>query len=265
MTLPIISPELASSADGPFIVSVSKQSHQARVTDNHCHSRGQLLGAIQGLISVDAGKCRWVVPATHGVWIPPDVQHGLLNSHGPFRGWSVYVARSACTPLPAKPSILELSGLLREAIARTTLWQNKELDPAQIRLAQVVIDEIRTMRKVPLGLPMPEERRLLKIAMALCANPGDNRSMEEWAIWAGVSSRTLRRYFASETGFNFTEWRQRVRLLKALEMLAAGKQITEISLELSYESVSAFIALFRRTFAMTPGQYRDMIRGENFR
>lgn len=243
-------------------MTVSKHSRVVRATDSHSHSRGQFLGAIQGLISIDAGGCRWVVPATHGVWIPPEVQHSLLRSHGPFTGWSVYITKSECTCLPGKACILELSGLLREAIARMTLWENRELEPAQIRLAKVVLDEIRTVRKVSLGLPMPKDTRILKIAMALSDNPGDERREEDWAVWAGVSPRTLRRRFTNETGFNFTEWRQRVRLLRALEMLAAGKQITEISLELSYESVSAFIALFRRTFGTSPGNYKDMIRGK---
>ena len=53
----------------------------------------------------------------------------------------------------------------------------------------------------------------------------------------------------------FTEWRQRVRLLRALEMLAADMSVTRVALELGYENVSAFIALFRRTFGVTPGRY----------
>lgn len=259
MTLPMISPELASSEDAPVILSVARESHDVRVTESHCHSRGQLLGAIQGLISIDAGESKWVVPATYGVWIPPKTPHSLLGSQGPFKGWSVYVTRSACTHLPDKPCVIELSGLLREAITRTILWTNTQLEPAQIHLANVILDEIRTLPKASLGLPMPKDARLLRIALALSDNPSDSRQLKDWAAWAGVSQRTLRRRFSSETGFNFIEWRQRVRLLRSLEMLAAGKQITEISLDLGYENVSAFIALFRRTFGTTPGNYKRVI------
>ena len=38
-------------------------------------------------------------------------------------------------------------------------------------------------------------------------------------------------------------------------MLAEGLPITTISLELGYRNVSAFIALFQRTFGVTPGRY----------
>ena len=78
-------------------------------------------------------------------------------------------------------------------------------------------------------------------------------------MWAGIAPRTLTRRFVAETGFSFTEWRQRVRLLKALEMLAAGKSVTTISLDLGYGNVSAFIALFRRTFGVTPGRYEALM------
>ncbi len=61
----------ASSTDGPSIVAVMRGGLEPRVTERHSHERGQLLGATQGLLSVDAGDSQWVVPATHAVWIPP--------------------------------------------------------------------------------------------------------------------------------------------------------------------------------------------------
>lgn len=263
MNTPMISPDKASSEAEPFILSVVVESDKMRTTGPHCHSRGQLLGAIQGLISIDADGSRWVVPATHAVWIPPYVSHSLLGSHGPFKGWSVYVAKSACADLPDKPYILELSGLLRETVARMTKWQNTVLEPAQVHLSYVFLHEIRTMPRVGLGLPMPKKPQLLRIALALANEPGNDKRMTDWANWAGISPRSLTRNFIRDTGFTFTEWRQRVRLLIALEMLASGKQVTEISLDLGYDNVSAFITLFRRIFGTTPGNYKEMMRGKH--
>ena len=124
---------------------------------------------------------------------------------------------------------------------------------------KAILDEIRSLPEEFLGLPMPQDARLLRIAAALSDRPDDERRMEEWAMWAGIAPRTLTRRFVAETGFSFTEWRQRVRLLKALEMLAAGKSVTTISLDLGYGNVSAFIALFRRTFGVTPGRYEALM------
>lgn len=183
------------------------------------------------------------------------VPHGL-RSHGPYSGWSVYVSAKACGELPDKPSVLSMTNLLREAITRAAAWQGVELNASQKRLAGVILDEIGSLPGVNLGLPMPQDSRLLRIAQALSANPDDGRRLEEWAAWAGMSSRTLTRRFRAETGFSFNEWRQRIRLLRALELLAAGKPVTAIALDLGYDNVSAFIALFRRMFGTTPGRYK---------
>ncbi|OVZ62416.1 AraC family transcriptional regulator [Pigmentiphaga sp. NML080357] len=245
----------ASADDGPPVLAVSRRTGAVRLTRRHRHGRGQLLGAMQGLLSVEAGGSRWVVPATHAVWIPPGVPHGA-RSHGPFAGWSVYVVPSACRDLPRQPCLLAVSGLLREAAARASSWTaGAPLDAAQLRVAGVILDEIRSSPHETLGLPMPRDERLLKIARALSDRPDDDRRLEEWAAWAAVAPRTLTRRFRVETGFSFTAWRQRVRLLRAMEMLAAGKAVTTVALDLGYDNVSAFIALFRRTFGVTPGRY----------
>ncbi len=258
MANPLIPREHASAKE-PLLLAVAGRSGAVRVTRRHHHARGQLLGAAQGLLSVDAGDSRWVVPATHAVWIPPGVSHGL-RSHGPFSGWSVYVAASACGELPSGPCILAVSGLLREAVARARSWTGKALDAKQLRLAVVILDEIRTLPQSALGLPMPQDARLLKIAQTLSARPDDERRMEEWADWAGIAPRTLTRRFVAETGFSFSGWRQRVRLLRALELLAAGNPVKMIALDLGYDNVSAFIALFRKTFGVTPGRYGTLLR-----
>lgn len=164
----------------------------------------------------------------------------------------------ACTDLPDKPCLLTVSGLLQEAIARAATWRGDRLDATQSRLAGVIIDEIRSLPQVVLGLPMPRDARLSKITQALSERPDDNRRLQEWAAWVGMAPRTLTRRFMAETGFTFTEWRQHMRLLRALEMLAEGKSVTAIALTLGYANVSTFIALFRRTFGVTPGRYEAL-------
>ena len=43
-------------------------------------------------------------------------------------------------------------------------------------------------------------------------------------------------------------------------MLADGKAVTTIALDLGYDNVSAFIALFKRSFGVTPGHYVALTR-----
>ena len=102
---------------------------------------------------------------------------------------------------------------------------------------------------------MPQTPELLRVPTGILKDLNDCRSQEAWALWGYISVRTLSRRFVQETGFTFTQWWQQAKLLRGLEMLAEGLSITTISLELGYTNVSAFIALFRRTFGVTPARY----------
>lgn len=253
-----LDPSAIDAPDGPLVIAAAGTDDNERMSEPHQHARGQLFGSLRGLISVKVEDAVWVVPAIHAVWLPPHHRHSA-QSHGPFHGWSVYIETAACRNLPAKPCTLRTSGLLREAVLRAADWPLGPLDASQSRVAGVILDEIRSLPVEPLGLPLPRDARLQRIARALIADPADGRDLEAWARWAAISSRTLSRRFVEETGFNFTAWRQRARLMRSLEMLAAHVPVNAIALDLGYSTASAFITLFRRTFGETPAAYRQRL------
>lgn len=246
--------------DGPLVIVFAGSRDEGGAPPHH-HPRGQLFGSTHGLLSVGLESGMWVVPATHAVWVPPHQVHWAA-SHGPFQGYAVYVDEAHCADLPARPCSIRSSGLLREAVLRAAQWPPGALDASAERIAGVILDEIRTLPADALGLPLPRDARLQRIAQALLADPADERDLDAWARWAGTSARTLSRRFVEETGFTFTAWRQRARLMRALEMLADGVPVTSIALDLGYSTPSTFIALFRRTFGETPAVYRRRFENE---
>ncbi|WP_438390597.1 AraC family transcriptional regulator [Caballeronia sp. DA-9] len=254
MTSYLIRPDLVTSPDGPFLAAAELTQAEARETPPHSHARGQLMGALSGLMSVGLDNQHWVVPAVHAIWIPPHCVHSV-RSYGPFSGWSVFITEPRCANLPGAPRAIRTTALLREAVRRAATWPGAELDQTQARIAEVVIDELRASKEESLALPRPEDPRLIRITDALAADLSDNRRLEEWAAWAGLAPRTLSRRFLAETGLSFAQWRQQARLLRALELVADGVAVTTIALELGYENVSAFIDMFRRTLGTTPGRY----------
>ncbi|MNJ79696.1 Helix-turn-helix domain protein [compost metagenome] len=53
----------------------------------------------------------------------------------------------------------------------------------------------------------------------------------------------------------YQQWRQQWRLMRAIELLATGRNIGYSAFELGFASDSAFIAFFKAMTGTTPGVY----------
>ena len=124
------------------------------------------------------------------------------------------------------------------------------------RIIRLLIDEIEAMPNAPYHAPMPKDRRLLRVCREILADPSDQRDLDDWAHVAGMGRRTFTRLFREETGMGLAVWRQQIRLMEALSLLASGRPITTVAFDVGYESPSAFTAMFHRAFGVPPSQYR---------
>lgn len=238
----------------PIATRKSEMPH-GHITARHHHRRAQLLYGSKGILSVVTPKGIWIVPPLRAVWIPPMTDHEV-SARGSVTVRSLYIDPTVGHPLPADCTVVTVSPLLREMILRAvelpTLYDE---DGPDGRFMAVLLDQIKALPETPLHLPATDHPHLIPIYQGLSENPADNRSLEDWADSIGTSSRTLTRLFQKETGMSFRQWRQQVRLLEALTQLAAGEPVTNIALDLGYDSQSAFIAMFKKALGKTPGKY----------
>ncbi|MDD2059252.1 helix-turn-helix transcriptional regulator [Pseudomonas sp. GD03860] len=221
----------------------------------HSHPWVQFTYASAGIMQVLTEHHSYLLPPQCALWIPAGVKHTAYSAQAlEFRG--LYLDDSLLEGYQRPCGVMQVTPLVRELIEKASHFPAD--DPAhgrQARLLQVLVDELRDLPEAPFGLPLPSDPRLRRITEALQANPADNRSIEDWAQCAGASRRTLVRLFQSQTQLSFRQWRQRLRLLAALPLLAQGMSVTDLANELGYDSVSAFIALFARHYGVTPGLY----------
>ena len=132
---------------------------------------------------------------------------------------------------------------LREARAQLCPTQPRQAARRQPRPCRPFIERARITR------------RLLRIADAVLRAPGDARTLDAWAAWAGLSPRSLTRLCQAELGMSFAQWRQQAGLVHALEALARGASVAGVSDALGYATPSNFIAMFRRAFGESPARY----------
>ena len=102
---------------------------------------------------------------------------------------------------------------------------------------------------------MPRDARAVRVATQIRDAPDARHTLGDVAHDAGASARTIERIFRHETGLSFGTWRQRARLARALQLLADDATVTQAAMAVGYDSVSAFVAAFRRSVGTTPGKY----------
>jgi AraC-like DNA-binding protein len=238
-------PALAIARDYPA------RYHIAR----HKHRRAQLVYAEAGVMTVKTATGVWIIPPERAVWMPAGVEHAI-DTGSDLAMRSLYIEESAAPHLPKTCCVVRVSPLLRELIGRAVdLPALYDEDGPDGRLMRVILDQLETLPVAPLHLPMPRDARLKRITDALAHDPANAEPLSRWARRAGASPRTLARLFLKETRLTFGAWRQQLRLMKALEMLAARRPVTQVALDLGYASPSAFIVMFRRAFGISPKRY----------
>jgi AraC-like DNA-binding protein len=97
--------------------------------------------------------------------------------------------------------------------------------------------------------------RALRVAGILFADPSDRRPLTQICKAAGASRRTVERLFQENVGMTFGKWRQQLRLMQAMRLLAEGARVTHAALESDYSTPSAFINMFKKTLGTTPALY----------
>jgi transcriptional regulator GlxA family with amidase domain len=122
-------------------------------------------------------------------------------------------------------------------------------------LIELILDILRASPAIPLQLPHPLDPRALKVADYLHADPGSGVSTEEICTRIGACKRTIERLFRQDTRMTLGMWRQQLRLIHSMRLMAQGMKINSVALEVGYRSPSAFILMFRSILGTTPGQY----------
>ncbi|WP_341990590.1 helix-turn-helix transcriptional regulator [Azorhizobium sp. AG788] len=221
----------------------------------HSHARGQLLAVLDGAMAVSAAEGTFFVPPERALWIPPDTLHATRHLAS-TRLRTLYVRRDAAAALPAAMAVVQVSPLLRNLLEAVTELppDYDEAGPAG-RLVAVLLDQIAASPVAPLRLPMPASAPLRALARAILADPADVRPVPELAAGLGLSARTLERRFKAESGLSLRTFRRQAKLFRALEMLAARESVNRISDALGFEGPSAFIAMFKTAFGVSPGRY----------
>jgi AraC-like DNA-binding protein len=234
------------------VVVVTFPMPAGRTFDWHTHENHQLAWAPRGVLSVRTASTAWVLPPSRALWIPAGLRHETL-SLGTATMRTAYIRPGTsklswpdCTPVAASELLGEVIGYL----------EDPDLDTERREHAEALLaDLLEPVSMTTIEVRMPEAGPAREVADRLADSPSDDRTLAEWGSEVGASGRTLARAFVGTTGLPFGRWRALLRLQAALPALACGEPVGNVARLVGYESVSAFVAAFRRETGRTPAAY----------
>ena len=241
------------SAGEPAVRGYAVTHPAGRVVLPAASGWNQLLFASAGVMTVETAAGRWVVPPHRALWMPDGARPRIVM-HGRVSIRTLYLDCRLPVPLDGWRAV-NVSRLLRELIIHAVGQAPLDLARADHdRLIGVLLDQLAGLAQQPLVLPHPVDERAQGLARAI-AGPAGGGTIDDLARSVGASRRTLERTFVAETGLTIGAWRQRQRLLRALELLAQGEPVTTVALAVGYRTPSAFTAMFHEQLGTTPTHY----------
>jgi len=226
--------------------------------------RHYLLCASRGALRLEAHGQVWLLPPARAALIAADEPIRVAIPQ-PVTTSSVLFDRGFAPDPPAPLTVFDLSPLARALVTECVAWpEADEPLPAYARSlfgALVAVAWRLAEQPSPVTVPAgrsPELRRALAVTEERMA---DDLGFDEVAGEVGLTPRSLARRFEDECGATWTAVLRRMRVLRAVERLAADDDsVTAIAHAVGYTSLSAFNAAFRDLTGRTPTQYRATFR-----
>lgn len=224
--------------------------------------RHHLVYAKQGLFTLEVEDAVWRLPPSRAAWIPASAEV-CVRSERSIDCISVLFRRDFVVPELFQCRVFQVSPLIREMILFSRRWQGETetpqdapaIDHFYATLAFLCRESFQNLSTLYLPKAQsPEMSRLLNHILATLDHP---LTLEDLAEFSGFSKRTLSRRFSDELHITWSQYLHRARMIRALDLLATGQNVTETALSVGFQSMSAFSTAFRSFADLSPKQYQN--------
>ena len=229
-----------------------------------CVEQHYLLCASRGALRLEAHGRLWVLPPARAALIAAGepIQVAIPQ---PVTTSSVLFDTGFAPQPPAPLTVFDLSPLARALVTECVGWPDADepLPPYARSVFGALAAVAWRLAEHPSPVTIPAGRSPeLRRALALTdAGMGESVAFEDVAREVGLVPRSLARRFEDECAMTWSAVLRRMRVLRAIEMLAADEgSVTAIAHTVGYTSLSAFNAAFRDLTGRTPTQYRATFR-----
>ncbi|WP_433201355.1 AraC family transcriptional regulator [Dactylosporangium sp. CS-047395] len=223
-----------------------------------CVDRHYLLCASAGALRLEAQGQAWLLPPARAALIEAG-RAIRVSIPQPVTTASVLFDTAFCPPPAAPLAVFDLTPLARALVAECADCADSGT-PYGAALFTALAAVAWRLAETPSPVVVPAGRSAeLRRALRLTEERlGGQVRFEDVADAIGLAPRSLARRFEDETGLTWRAVLRRMRIMRAVEELAAGDApVTKIAFAVGYTSLSAFNAAFRELTGRSPTQYRE--------
>ena len=220
----------------------------------HSHEEGQLTFAASGMVQIHTEKGMWLVPQQLAAWVTAGVSH-RLEIMTDAELWMVHWEPAAVRASGVHAALDRAFALRVTPLLRSLFVEAVAVDPTSNKaeaIVRLMLYELTAMQDAPTFLPLPTSAAGRRVADLVLADHRHRLDLSELAFRAATSARTASRLFPLETGLTLKAWRQRARIVRAMERLARGDAPATVARDIGFASTAAFSSAFRKVTAMTP-------------
>lgn len=238
-------------------------------SESHWHPEVEVLYVIDGSVTVWLSDMQIVLPAEELLVINACTEHKITPHQSSviclasFPGQSISEALGAkefsfscCSVGQHRPEYRKLRELFKSLIynyaqhPKTKFLQNSLL----LNILDILVENFLVSGANSGG----SDAQFRQMVQYINQNYRDNLSLSQMAEDLFVSPSTLSRFFKKNAGMNFMEYVTQVRMHAAVEALVnTDTNVTRIAADHGFSTASAFNRLFRKTYGVTPRQYRQ--------
>ncbi|MGE4267193.1 MAG: helix-turn-helix transcriptional regulator [Deferribacterales bacterium] len=239
---------------GPAVRTVIRARNIDFIREAHAHPECELILNIKGNVSCLINNTLWIIPQQSALFIPANVIHQTKSTAN--TEYCLIFINPERIKLAETCTFFRISSLLREMVLHMSkMPKNYYENSGDLMFSNALLHTLEQLPVAGYSMPIPYSEKLSIIADTLTINPADRTTLLQWAKKMGMSERNLARLVIKETGLTFGHWRQQFQITTALRKLEAGNSIQQIAWDLGYESVTAFIAMFKKNFGKPPKKY----------
>lgn len=225
--------------------------------------RDYLLYAASGALRVTIDGQSWLLPPSFAAWVPAGTPL-LAEIRTPVTTCSILVRPNFCTTLPDSPAVFQMSAMTRHMIWHCRDWGADAAHPPQAEgffLALLNVCAGLVAKSVDVQRPHASDPAIRKAIESTEARLADKVTSGEIARAANLSERSMQRRFAMDVGMTWSQVLTRLRMIRALELLADDDvSIVRVAGDSGFNSLSAFNRAFLQFARCTPSEFRKALR-----